>query len=316
MPQLSPKLRELLALRTLLRTGSASETARVLGVSQPAISKSLRQLETSLGFTLFDRTGGRLRLTPEAELLIPAVDNVLTSVSALSAAGQSIRDERIGQVTVGALPTLAHVFLPAAIQAVTQRHPRMRISLQILPTRQIIDAVTRGALDLGLVHDLSDEPLLRTEDLGASAMCAVVPRGHPLHDAREIRARDLRGLPLVSFAEQSPIGQQIAAAFRQARESFAPTIEVSASTALCTTAAHCGIVGIVEQYVLSLGWWPSLRAVPLTPAIPLRPRILSTRNRPITSAASFFCAEYRKVVAGLLPAPKRSRLRRPVTQPV
>lgn len=60
------KIRELLAFRTLLQTGSASETARVLEVSQPAISKALRQLETSLGFALFERINGRLRPTPEA----------------------------------------------------------------------------------------------------------------------------------------------------------------------------------------------------------------------------------------------------------
>lgn len=301
MAPYSPKLRELIAFRTLLRTGSASETARVLDVSQPAISKSLRQLEASLGFTLFERIGGRLRPTPEAELLVPAIDNVFAAVSVLSAAGQSIRDERVGQVTVGALPTLAHVFLPTAIRAVTQRHPKMRISVQILPTRQIVDAVQRGALDLGLVHDLIDEPSLRVDDVGASAMCAVVPRGHPLHLATRIAARDLRDHPLVSFPVQSPIGQRIAAAFARASESFTPTIEVSASTALCATAEHCGMIGIVERYVLSLGWWPGLRIVPLSPAIPLRPRILSARHRPLSSTAKFFRDEYRQVVANLLP---------------
>ena len=297
----TPKIRELLAFRTLLQTGSASETARVLEVSQPAISKALRQLETSLGFALFERINGRLRPTPEAELLVPAVDNVFASVSVLTAASQSIRDERVSQVTIGAIPTLAHVFLPPTIQAVTQRHPKMRISVQILATRQIVEALSRGALDLGLVHDLAEEPSLQAEDFGQSTMCVVAPRGHPLATAKRIRPRDLRDQPLVSFSTQSPIGQRIAAAFNRAKETFTPTIEVSASTALCATAAHCGIAGIVERYVLALGWWPTLRAIPLSPAIPLRPRILSVRHRPMSAAAKRFCQEYRRVVMELLP---------------
>ena len=61
------------------------------------------------------------------------------------------------------------------------------------------------------------------------------------------------------------------------------------------------MIGIVERYVLSLGWWPGLRIVPLSPAIPLRPRILSARHRPLSSTAKFFRDEYRQVVANLLP---------------
>jgi DNA-binding transcriptional LysR family regulator len=323
MASSAPKIRELEMFRTLLRTGSASDTARVLGVSQPAISKSLRQLEARLGFALFERVNGRLRPTHEAGLLVPAIDNVFASMSVLSSAGQSIRDERVGQVTIGALPTLAHVFLPSTIRAVIDRHPKMRVSVQILATQQIVEALSRGALDVGLVHDLAEKPSLHTEDFGSSAMCAVVPRGHRLWNVSSIRPADLRGHPLVSFPAQSPIGQRIAAAFTRAGETFTPTIEVSASTALCATAEHCGVIGIVERYVLTLGWWPDLRAVPLSPTVPLRPRILSVRHRPLSAAAKRFCEEYRRVVSDFLPdepaqrptlektiAPSRSRPKR------
>lgn len=297
----TPKIRELLAFRTLLQTGSASEAARVLGVSQPAISKSVRQLEAGLGFSLFERKNGRLRATPEADLLLPAVDDVFTSVSALSAAGQSIRDERVGQVTVGALPTLAHVFLPGTLQALRKRHPKIRIAIHILTTRQIVDALVRGTIDIGLAHDLASEPMLQVEDFGKSPVCAMVPRGHPLWKQRRVRARDLRSEAFVSFAAQSPIGQRIATAFASVDEAYAPTVEVSASTALCTIAAQCGIVGIVERYVLSLGWWPTLKPIPLSPSLALRPRILALKHRPMSAAAKRFCEEYRHLVTSRLP---------------
>jgi DNA-binding transcriptional LysR family regulator len=298
----TPKIRELLAFRTLLQTGSASEAARVLDVSQPAISKSVRQLEASLGFSLFERKNGRLRATPEAELLLPAVDDVFTSVSALTAAGQSIRDERVGQVTVGVIPTLAHVFLPGTLRALRKRHPKIRISVQILTTRQIVDALVRGVIDIGLAHDLAAEPMLQAEDFGRSPMCAVVPRGHRFWTHRRVRASDLRGEAFVSFTAQSPIGQRISAAFADVDETYAPTIEVSASTALCAISAHCGIVGIVERYVLSLGWWPTLRPIPLSPSLYLRPRILSLKHRPMSAAGKRFCEEYRHLVTRSLPS--------------
>ncbi len=300
MAQPSPTLRELAAFRALLRTRSATGAAVALRVTQPAISKALRQLEADMGIALFERVGGRLHPTPEAELLLPAVDNVLTSMTALANAGQAIRDQRVGQVTVGAIPTLSNVFLPAAIEAVARQHPEVRIAVQTLPTRQIVEAVARGFIELGLVHDIVDDPLVHAEDIGVSAMACVVPASHPFARRKQIRARDLAGRPSVSFPAQSPIGLRLSAAFEAEGETFAPTMEVGASTVVCSLALQCGIPGIVEEYVLSLGWWPGLRAVPLAPAIPLRPRILTTRQRPVSGAGKLLRDKYRALVQSVL----------------
>jgi DNA-binding transcriptional LysR family regulator len=300
MAQPSPTLRELAAFRALLRTRSATGAAVALRVTQPAISKALRQLEADMGIALFERVGGRLHPTPEAELLLPAVDNVLASMTALANAGQAIRDQRVGQVTVGAIPTLSNVFLPAAIEAVARQHPEVRIAVQTLPTRQIVEAVARGFIELGLVHDIVDDPLVHAEDIGVSAMACVVPENHPFARRKQIRARDLAGRPSVSFPAQSPIGLRLSAAFEAEGETFAPTMEVGASTVVCSLALQCGIPGIVEEYVLSLGWWPGLRAVPLAPAIPLRPRILTTRQRPVSAAGKLLRDKYRALVQSVL----------------
>jgi len=300
MAPYTPNLRELRAFHTVHRTGSVSDAARLMNVSQPAISKALRHLETSLQISLFERIAGRLHATPEADLLLPTTENVFAAISTLAAAGQAIRDGQLGQVTVGALPTLAHVFLPSVIGSVAERHPKMRVSMHILSTRQIVDGVTRRLFDLGFVHDLIDEPSLSSEDLAPSAMCAVVPSGHTLQGRKHVRPRDLRDLPFVSFPVQSPIGMRLGSAFARAGETFAPAIEVDSSTALCATAETCRIVGVVERHVFSLGYWSGLEAIPLSPPILLRPRVFSNPHRPLSSAARLFLEEYRRVVAKTL----------------
>lgn len=160
-------------------------------------------------------------------------------------------------------------------------------------------------MELGLVHDIVEDPLVRAEDIGGSAMACVVPAGHPFVRRKQIDAKALAGRPFVSFAAQSPIGLRLGAAFEASGERFAPTMEVGASTLVCSLALQCGIPGVVEEYVLSLGWWPGLRAVPLVPAIPLRPRILTTRQRPLSAAAKLLRDEYRRLVAVALPAHRR-----------
>src|SRR4051794_14516492 len=69
MAERVPKIRSLDVFRVLLSTRSVTQTAQVLGISQPAVSKHLQQLEADLGFRLFERVSGRLHPTPEAELL-------------------------------------------------------------------------------------------------------------------------------------------------------------------------------------------------------------------------------------------------------
>lgn len=299
MAEHPPKLHELDAFRTVLRVRSVSEAARLLGLSQPAVSKSLRQLEARLGFALFERLGGRLHPTPEAEALLPAMEGVFASVSALTAAGRAIRQGAGDQVAIAAIPTLATVVLPAAIEAAVRRQAGLRARVEILPTRQAVEAVARGIADIGLVHDILDDPMVAAEDLGTAAMACVVPEGHALAGRQRIHARDLRGISYVSYTVGSPIGLRMGDAFATAGESFTPAIEVGASTALCEMVLKASMPGLVEDYVLSLGWWPTLRVLPLEPLVSLRPRLLTSLRRPLSRPAKALCAEIGRIAAAV-----------------
>ena len=299
MAEHPPKLHELDAFRTVLRVRSVTEAARLLGLSQPAVSKSLRQLEARLGFVLFERLGGRLYPTPEAEALLPVMEGVFASVSSLIAAARAIRQGAGDQVAVAAIPTPATVVLPRAIEAAARRQPGFRARIDILPTRQVVEAVARGVADIGLVHDILDDPMVAAEDLGTAAMACVVPDGHALAGRPRIHAQDLREVPYISYTVGSPIGLRMADAFATAGESFAPAIEVGASTALCEMALKTGMPGLVEDYVLSLGWWPTLRVLPLEPAANLRPRLLTSLRRPLSRPAKALCTEIRRIVVAV-----------------
>jgi DNA-binding transcriptional LysR family regulator len=279
-----------------MRARSIREAAGQLGVSQPAVSMSLRRLEDIIGFRLFERDGAGLRRTPDADALAPALAGVFASMAAFSDSGQAIREGRAGQVIVGAVLTLANVVLPPAWQAACVRHPGLRVSVRILPTQQIVEGVARGAIELGLVHDILENPQVKVENLGAAGMACIVPKGHPLAGRRVIDAKDLRNAAYVSYAEQSPMGVRIAQAFRSVGETFSPAVEVVASTAVCAFVLGNRVPGLVEDYVLSHEWWPDLQRVPFVPPIPLRPRLITTLRRPLPAAARTLAAECRTVV--------------------
>lgn len=292
-----PKLHQIDAFRAVLQVRSVTEAARLLRISQPAVSTALRQLEASLGCLLFERVAGRLLPTPDAAALMPAVEAVAQALDALAAAGRAVREGAVGQVSLVAIPSLATAVLPAAIHAAVRRHPGLRVTAQIAPTRQAVDAVVRGAVDLGLVHDIVDEPLVQVEDLGPAAMACAVPAGHRLAKRRGIHARDLRGVGLASYAVNSPIGERLRAVFEAEGEVFSPTFELGASTVICEVALAAGVPALVEGYIPESGRWPGLVIREFRPRIALQLRLLTTLQRPVPLAAKLLAGECRRVVA-------------------
>jgi DNA-binding transcriptional LysR family regulator len=304
-----PKLHQIDAFRAVMGLRSVTEAARLLRVSQPAVSKSLRQLEDVLGFALFERVGGRLLPTAEAEAVAPALDSVATSLAAAVAAGRAVREGASGLVTIATVSSLSLVILPEAIEAATRRLPGLRVATQVLLARSALEAVVRGRADIGLVHDLVEDPLVAVEDLGRAAMACALPKGHPLAARRRLRPRDLRGLAYASYAPESPIGQRLQGAFEADGEAFSPAFELAASPVVCQVALKAGVVAVVENYVPSMGWWPALKVVPLVPEVPIALRLLTTLQRPVPRSARILGEEFRRAVARILPRPSAPRQR-------
>jgi DNA-binding transcriptional LysR family regulator len=298
------KLRELEILRSVLDLRSVTAAAQLLGVSQPAISKSLQQLEAGLGFPLFERLGGRLLPTPEAEAMSYALQGVLGSVEALQSAVRTARQEAGGPVTIAALPTLATVVVPAAIRIATERHPDLQVGLKIMPTREVTEAVALGTADIGLIHRLlDDDPRVQGEDIGRTAMVCVLPASHPLARQAVVQAAALNGERYVSYTATSPIGERMQSAFSAAGGTYRPSVEVAASTVLCEAALQLGLPGLVEDSALTTGWWPGLVVRPLRPEIILRPRLLLGLRRPLSLGGRAVAAALRKGLADPGPTP-------------
>ena len=238
--------------------------------------------------------------TAEAEAMAPAMDGVAASLQAVIAAGRALRDSVGGQVSVATVPSLSTVVLPAALAAAAERLPGLRVSTEVLHPRQAVEAVARGSADIGLVHDIVEDPLVQVEELGQAAMACAVPLEHPLSRRKRIRPVDLQDLPFASYAVDSPVGQRLVIAFEAEGMAFTPTFELGAAPVVCEVAQKVGIPAIVENYILTLGWWPGLRVVPVVPEVALRVRLLTTLQRPVPRSAKALGLAFREVVTRLV----------------
>ncbi len=177
---MSPTLRQFAAFLRVARLGSFARAAEALGMSQPALSQSISQMEGLLGTRLFDRTTRSVRLTPEGVLLVPHAEAIIASVedavSAVRRQGAALRP----RISVGTLPTHATVFLADILRLFRQRYPAAEVTVTDGTSDVLYAGIEAGHIDLALASRLRDRDSVRFRSLFRERFALVMPRNHPL----------------------------------------------------------------------------------------------------------------------------------------
>lgn len=273
-------LRHLEVFHAIMRAGSMTEAARRLNISQPAVSTILKHAESQLGMKLFQRIGGRLHPTPEAQTLFPDVDGIFARMATLNRTADNLRDGRSGALSIAATTTLAHALLPRAIARFRAGHPDVRLHLDVLPTAQAVRRVAARETDVGVVYAPNHDTDTEQTIFGHSPVVAVMRRDHPLSRRAKIRAADLHDQPLITYAPGTPMGSRIADAFAEGAVPFAPVVEVGASLTACFLANEGACVTLIDRLVLGSAAFPDLVARPFVPAIDVDLALVFARERP------------------------------------
>jgi len=192
------RFRQVEAFRAAMLTGSVTGAANFLGVSQPSASRLIADLETSIGFKLFDRSGGRLVPTPEGMEFYQAVDRAFVGMQKLERAADQIREARTRVLTVCALPVLASSVMPHAIRMFLERHPHVMVNQEVLHPPEILESLQAGQLDLAMSVTFAELPGVVQEPLITPRFICALPKGHPL-TAKEV-------ISLTDFHDQDFIG--------------------------------------------------------------------------------------------------------------
>jgi DNA-binding transcriptional LysR family regulator len=187
------KTRHLLLLAALGDESNLHRAAEALGLTQPAASRLLRELEDTLGVPLFERLPRGMRTTWYGEAMIRHARAALASLNDAHDEVEALKAGRFGQVSIGAITAPGITLLPAAVAQVRQQQPGLRIALQIETSDVLIERLLQGRLDMvvGRLFERHDKAGLRYEGLVEEPVSAMVRPGHPLLAARRLQLRDL-----------------------------------------------------------------------------------------------------------------------------
>ncbi len=279
-------LRQMEVFHAIMRAGSVTGAARLLNVTQPAVSTVLRHCESQLRVKLFDRTGGRLHPTPEAHAIYPDIANIFQRVETVTRITQDLVGGRLGQITVAATFSAANGPLASAVAEFVSTRPGVRVAIHALPSFQVIDRVARRESDFGLCFAPARDPAIETEELKLSPIAAILPRSHPLARLSVVPIEALAGQEIITYASHTAIGKPVEEAFQHARIELNRRIQVNYSMTAFMLAAQGAGIALVEPQLLGMANTPCLVARPISPRIEVRTLLVLPIGRPPAKTSS------------------------------
>jgi len=282
-------LRQIEVFRAIMMAGSISGAARLLSVSQPAISRLLAYTEDRLKMRLFERIKGRVQPTPEARRLFAEVEEVHRGVLRVNDLAQELTRRGTGALHVVASPSVAQALIPVAIQRFRQIYPEVFLQLEVLTLRELIDRVAARRVDVGFSGMPVHDPTLDAKAIVEGRLSVICRRDHPLAGLQTIKLEELRGYPLIGYNSQTPYGDLVAKAIADSG------IEIRFDTVVRYTPVACSLVqagvgvAIADDFVIGSATSASdLVARPIDPVTRMHVYALSSRLEPMSRLAKVF----------------------------
>lgn len=292
-PKTWHSLPEYQALRALMESGTTSKAAIRLGLSQSAISRSIASLEARTGVILFERDGGRLRPTDEAARLNRKLDPLFEALDRIDGPSEPVLET----LRLIAPPTYAHRFLVHHIATFLKINPNYTVSLEVLPSEDVIRGVLERRHDLGFTGvELSRDGIKLTPYRKSSAVCAMA-KDHPLAAKTTIRPEDLHNQDLIALSHRHARRSQLDKVLHSCRSTPRIVAEVSTSLAAVDLAKERVGLTIINPFPIIQYRSDDIAFRPFSSQIDYRSYFVTPDHRPIPSVARAFIRHVRLYTA-------------------
>ncbi len=285
-------------------SGSLGRAADAIGVSQPALSKSVRQLEGELGVRLLERGPRGSVLSRYGEAFLEHARAMIVEAQNAALAVESLRKGKTGSLSVGISPSLARHVMPIATARVLGRHPAARLHVRTGMVDDLLALVRKGELDLAItaMADGFADPELAQEFIARDSLDIVARIGHPLRERPAVTLADLARQSWVVPSGAASGRTGLERAFLAARLPVPTPVVVSDSIAyIRALLPHTDHVSMLPLGILDAGQGPREIAPLVVPGHTLQRSIAATWRKRMTPSplARQLVADVRATLRGL-----------------
>lgn len=184
-------LQQLRTFVAVVEHGSFSEAARVLGITQPAVTMQIQGLESELGVTLLDRRYRRVDLTEAGTALLPYARKILEELEEARTEIEAMSGRVTGHLDIAASTTPGQYVLPRLLGGFLKEYPEVSVSLRVYDTAEVVGRVEAGEAHIGMAGAEVPGARVLQERLGHDDLVMVCPPDHPLAGRHGLMMEDL-----------------------------------------------------------------------------------------------------------------------------
>jgi DNA-binding transcriptional LysR family regulator len=295
--------RRLQVFYTVAKQLSFTKAAEQLFMTQPAVTFQVKQLEEHFNTRLFERTHGRIALTPAGIMALEYAERILTLSEEMDTRIADLTGAVAGSLLLGASTTIAEFILPHILGEFKALHPEVQAHMMVANSETIVNRVADHTIDVGLIESPSYLPSLQNEVCCDDELVLICGPNHPLAKKTTVTAQDIAAMPLVRRESGSGTREFTDNYFRQcgvAPEDLNLFMELGSPEAIKGVVETGIAVAIVSRATIA----KELKLVSVV-AIPLAPRLMRTlsvvhpkekfRSRLLTTFVDFATTRMREI---------------------
>ncbi len=281
--------RQLEAFRAVMVTGSMTLAAEMMKISQPAVSRLIRDLEQTLQLRLFRREGNRLIPGAEAQRLFTEVDSFYQGMARVERVARDLNTVRTGTLRIASMHALGLSVVMEGVRLYSRDRPGVAVSVDVRHSLSILELASANQIDLGFVQ------IIGTEHPGVDiipfpnmhAVC-VLPSKHRLSRKKVIAISDLHGERLISLSRNSPLRMRIEMALDAEGVVCERPVETSLANAACSMVSGGLGLTLCDPFTATYSKYPGVVRRKVEPAIPFEFSMVLPAHQPRSKVVNDF----------------------------
>ena len=221
----------------------------MLGISQPAVSRLISDLESEVGFQLFGRSGRNLKATPEALLLVEEVRRALSGLEQIKLKALAIKRFKHAQLRLISTPAFSSLLAPEMIRRFAERQPDAMVSLEIQSTDVAVEWMVSQNFDFGIGPMNIVNPAVKYHTLAQTQTICVFPKEHRFAGKASVSMQDLQGESFVSYFSGSQFRFEVDQIFEKKGIQRILQYEARTTDAICRLVAQ----GLGVSIIVTMG---------------------------------------------------------------
>jgi DNA-binding transcriptional LysR family regulator len=282
------RLRHIEIFHAIYTTGSITNAAKILNVSQPSVSKVLSHAEMQLGFNLFSRIKGRLVPTEEADMLFDEVDKIYQQMHTIKNTAANIKKSGHGTIKLGLTPALGFDAIPFAIAQFCQQFPNVELEIETIHNDAVLQSLLEHKCDLAVLFSPSQIAGINALPIAQSELVIVYPKDALSGNPAQVKLSQLSDYEFINIKDSGPLGSMLWNRMLEEGISLTSKIKVQTYFIAARLVAQGVGVCVVDKYTAQGNQADNTTIASFDPPLIFDITTLHLENKPLSTIAKAF----------------------------